>query len=1120
MSFQMKLMFVALTSLFVIGCSKNDSNPTNPTTSKSFSGPLFSLQSSNDTGLDFLNKLEDNPLNDNNILSFAHYFNGAGVAIGDINNDGLADVFFSGNEVSNKLFLNKGDFKFEDISEKAAINVNKKWSTGASMADINGDGFVDIYVCQYGPNKDRRNTLYINNGDLTFTEKAAEYGLDDGNESIQAAFFDFDKDGDLDCFVMNESKYVRIVHKIVFEELKDKNKLAAASSNMFRNDGGKFTKITEEAGMLAWNFGLGLCVSDINEDGWPDVYVANDYSVPDHMYINNGDGTFTDEIKERTKQISFFAMGLDVADFSNDGHVDIGSVDMATSDHFRGKTLMESMNIPIFWYYINKLNYPYQYMFNTLQLNNGEGKFNNVAHLSGMGQTEWSWAALFADFDNDGWKDYFVSNGFRRYSRDNDFMNEMSRRRAQNGGNIPLEMRKEMYDKMPEIKLPNQYFKNNGNLDFEEVASGMGLGKPSYSNGTAYGDLDNDGDLDMIVSNIDHPAFVYKNNAVEQGRGNWLQVDLKGENAKTILAGAKVTIETEKGIQFQELNPVRGYMGCQDPTLHFGVGELSQVEKVTVVWPDGKQQVQNNVKTNQRITITKSPSAAVAVAKISENENQFFKEINPSEIGVNATHVENEFDDFSLQILLPHRQSTAGPKVRTGDLNGDGLDDFFVCGAANQTSQLYFQKSNGTFELSATQPWTNESGCEDMDALFLDADKDGDLDIYIVSGGYEIPENSEFLTDRLYINFGKGNFKRVQVPTPKTSGFVAKSTDYDMDGDADIFIGGGTKNGRYPFSEKSYILRNEGRGFKDVTEEIAPELSNIGLVKDALWTDLNGDNQPDLVVVGEWMPITVFENNNGKFTNASAKYGTADLKGWWYSIAEADLNNDGNKDLIVGNIGLNNKFHPSKKKPFKVFANDFDKTGTCDVVLSKEYKGKLVPTRGKECSSDQMPFIDNKFPSYKEFANASLDDILGEKGMEEALKLEVNGFESIVLMNTGTGAFKEQSLPKFAQVAPIMGIIPEDIDKDGNMDLIIAGNMYGSEVETPRYDASDGLVLKGDGTGNFKPITVSSSGLYLPGNVKSIAKLKSPNGDLILAGNNDDKLQIFKIAKNGQLSMK
>ena len=1115
MNFQLKLVHFITLFIFFWSCN-NENSSTSHTNSKTSSEALFTLQDPSQTGIDFVNQLEDNPLSDNNILSFPHYYNGAGVAIGDINNDGLKDLFLCGNEVPNKLYLNKGEFKFEDISEKANINERKQWSTGASLVDINEDGWLDIYVCHYGPQKERKNVLYINNGDLTFTEKAAEYGLDDPNDSVQAAFFDFDKDGDLDCFVMNESKYTFMAHKIVFEELKNKKNLEAASSNLYRNDGGKFTKITEQAGMLKWNFGLGLCLSDINEDGWQDIYVGNDYSVPDNMYINNGDGTFTDEIKQRTKQISFYSMGVDIADFTNDGHVDIGSVDMASNDHFRGKTLMESMNTPVFWYYVNKLNYPYQYMYNSLQLNNGNGQFNNIAHMMGVGETEWSWAALFADFNNDGNKDYFVTNGHRRYARDNDFRKKMKEVRRKNGGTFPENQKREMYKKMPEIKLPNCFYKNNGDLTFEEMANKAGLGQPSYSNGTAYGDLDNDGDLDLVVNNIDHPAFIYKNNAVEQGRGNWLQIDLKSD---ADLTGTKVTIKTENGIQFQEWGPIRGYMGCHDPILQFGLGTIHQVEKIDVVWPNGKSKTISNIKANQRITIEKK-SADAPTPKIAKNEATFFNKINPFDLGINHRHIENEFDDFALQILLPHRQSVSGPKIRTGDLNSDNLEDFFVCGAANQSSQLYFQKPDGTFKLAPSQPWTNDSACEDMDALFLDADQDGNMDIYVVSGGYEMQPNSEILKDRLYINFGNGNFKRVKIAAPNTNGFVAKSADFDGDGDTDIFIGGGSKNARYPFPERSYILQNEGRGFKDITDKFAPELKNIGLIKDALWTDLNQDKFPELIVVGEWMPITIFENNKGTLTNASEKYGTADLKGWWYSIAEADLNKDGNKDFIIGNVGLNNKFHPTKKKPFRVFASDFDKTGTCDIVLSKEYQGRLVPTRGKECSTDQMPFIDRKFPTYTEFANASLEDILGKKGIEEALKLEVNGFESIVLMNTGNGSFTSSPLPKITQVAPVLSIVPEDIDQDGNTDLIIAGNIYGTEVETPRYDASDGLVLKGDGTGKFSPLSISESGLYLPGNVKSIAKLKSQKGNLLFAGVNDGPLQIFKLENQKRKAIK
>ncbi len=1127
MYIQKSLFIVA--ALLLLAPSCNENSVENKTGSQEPVGEgLFSLLPSSQTGIDFSNDLEEDVVTENNVLSYSHYYNGAGLAIGDVNNDGLPDVFFTGNEVPNRLYLNKGNLKFEDVTEKAGINPpNKYWSTGATMVDINDDGFQDIYVCQYGPYpaEQRQNLFFLNNGDLTFTEKAAAYGLNDGNESVQAAFFDYDKDGDLDCYIMNESKYAQIIYKTVFEDLKVKKNLEAASGKMFRNDGGHFTNVTEAAGMLQYGYGLGLSISDIDQDGWLDVYVANDYSVPDFMYINSGDGTFTDRQKEKTRQVSFYGMGCDIADYNNDGLPEIAVVDMASIDHFRSKTLMASMDTKGFWYFINDLGYQYQYMFNTFQLNNGNGTFSNVANLAGVAKSDWSWAALLADFDNDGWKDYFISTGYRRYSRDNDFRNEMKAVRDANGGTVPLSMRQKMYDKMPQIKLPNFIYKNNKDLTFKEVTEVWGMGELSYSNGAAYADLDLDGDLDLVTNNIDHEAFIYRNNTSEIGGSNYLRVQLRGKSPADMV-GPKVYIYAGDEMQYQESGTVRGYMGSMENTIHFGLGAYSQVDRVVVEWLDGTQTELTDVSVNQVIGVDQNmASAKPASAPVAKSFP--IAEVNPYSLGIGFEHQENPFNDFDKQVLLPHKQSTLGPKITVGDANGDGLDDFFVGGASGQAGKMYFQKPDGHFIENENQPWSKaDLECEDMDAALFDADGDGDLDLYIVSGGGGDMEGKESaLQDRVYINLdGKGTYGKVNNALPEmlTSGAVVKAADYDQDGDMDIFVGGGNQPGRYPYSSRSYILRFDRERLKyvDVTAEVAPGLENPGLVKDAMWTDLNGDKYPDLVMVGEWMPISLYINSKGVLENASQKYGTNELKGWWYSIEAADVDNDGDQDFIVGNLGHNGKFHASHKKPFKVFANDFDNNGTCDIVLSKEYKGKLVPTRGRQCSSDQMPFIKEKFPTFKDYANAGIEDILGKENLDASLKLEVTTFESIVLINNG-GSFSVSHLPNEAQIAPINGIICEDFDGDGNKDLLIAGNNFDTEVETPRYDAGTGLILKGDGQGHFAPVLSSSSGFYAPQNVKHIAiiRLAGTQDKLVLLAVNDSPLKVFKVKEKGLFTL-
>ncbi len=1089
--------------------------------------PLFTLLSPAETGIDFVNALHDDPTTDWNVLSYQYFYNGAGVAVGDIDNDGLSDLFFAANEEPNRLYRNKGNLQFEDITEKAGVNQGKKWSTGATMADVNADGFLDIYVGQAGPYKDakdRKNLLFINNGDGTFSEKAEEYGLADGNYTTQAAFFDYDKDGDLDCYVLNESKYAGVIFQTVFEDLKKKENMDAASGHLYRNDGGKFTKVTEQAGVLRYGYGLGLVVNDIDQDGWTDIYVANDYSVPDFMFINNGDGTFTDRIKEKTRQVSFFAMGCDIADINNDCLPEIAVVDMAAKDHFKDKTLMASMDIQGFWFFVETMGYQYQYMFNSLQLNNGNGSFSNIAALSGLLRSDWSWAAVLADFDLDGYKDYYISNGFRRYSRDNDFRREMAAIRDANGGTVPLNMREEVYKKMPEVIDPNFMFKNNGDLTFSDVSQPWGLAQPNYSNGCAYADLDNDGDLELILNNIDQEAFVYKNLAVEQKKGNFLTLQLKPKKTGASAFNARVTLYYgDHKRQYQEFHPVRGYEGSMDHYLHFGMESVSKVDKIRVEWLDGDVQEWKDVATNQRLTLDQSQGTA-AGAETAEKVSPPFREVDMNALKVNFRHVENAFDDFAKEVLLPHRQSTLGPGLAAGDINGDGLDDFYIGGAAGQSGVLYVQQADGTFLVNEHQPWAMDAAAEDMGALFFDAEGDGDPDLYVVSGGGgEMEAKPELLQDRLYINLdGKGRFAKVNaLPAMQSAGSIVKASDFDGDGDLDLFVGGGAVPGKYPYPSRSHLLRNDNKKFTDVTQEYAPDLMTPGMVKDAVFTDLNGDKSADLVLVGEWMPVSVYLNDKGKFRDATSEYGLENLKGWWYSIAAADLDGDGDQDFVLGNLGKNAKFYASREKPFNVFAGDFDKNNTCDIVLSKEYNGKLVPARGRQCSSEQMPFIKQKFPTYKDFASADLEDILGEKNLEEALHLEVTTFGSMMLINEGNGKFSEKYLPNLAQISPIKRIIAEDFNGDGQLDLLLVGNMYEAEVETPRYDAGNGLLMLGDGKGNFEPQPITRSGFFAPKNAKDMALLRTINGEkLLLVANNSDVPQAFRTGKSALLGMR
>jgi hypothetical protein len=1124
-------MMKALQLVFVIGVlgltSSCDSNKGQK--EEKSDTPLFSLISAEESGIDFVNTLESDPKTERNNLSFPHYYNGAGVAVGDINNDGLPDIFFSANEGKNTLYLNKGNFEFEDITEGSGLNPeNKKWSTGAVMADVNADGFLDIYVCQagyglYPDRKDRENLLFINNGDGTFKEEAKAYGLNDSNESTSAAFFDYDKDGDLDVYVLNESIYAMMLYKRVFDDLLLPGKLPQASGKLFRNDGETFTNVTKEAGLLNYGFGLGLVVADLNDDSWPDIYVSNDYSVPNFMYINNGDGTFTDELNKRTRQVPFYSMGTDIADLNNDGYLDIVSVDMAANDHIRDKTLMASMDVEGFSYFVNTLGYQFQYMFNAMQLNNGNGTFSNIAGLSGTLRTEWSWAPLLIDLDNDGWKDYLVTNGYRKYTRDNDFRRAMDKVRSENGGSIPMDMRDEMYDLAPEEKSKNLVFRNNKDLSFEDVSDDWGLGELSYSTGAAYADFDQDGDMDLVINNTDHPSFLFKNNAVEQQKGNYLQFTFSDKSPEAEFYNARIWLYQDDQVQLQEFNPTRGYESSVEPIIHFGLGANEQVDRVVVQWAGGKISEMKNVAANQRIVLNFDEATEGGFIAHQSLTEPYFEEVQAKDLGIEFVHRENLYDDFKTEILLPHRQSTLGPKIAVGDVNNDELEDFYVGGAKGQPGALYIQNATGTFELMDVQPpWNPDFEQEDMGAAFIDANADGRQDLFVASGGGgAFKPGSELLNNRFYVNipnpqqtvFAKAN--AFAAPMPSASNIVVPG-DLDGDGVDELFIGGAAVPGVYPYPERSYILKLNNFKYTDITEQVAPDLDSIGIVKAAKWCDLNADGQLDLVLAGEWMPIKIYINNGqGQLTDQSEAWGMLDTDGWWYSLETADINGDGKEDLIVGNLGLNSKFSASVKKPFHIFASDFDDRGQVDIVLSKEYKGKLVPARGRQCSSDQMPFIKEKFETYQDFATADLEDIYGDDQLEQALHRMCKTFASAVFLNTGNG-FERVELPTYAQMSPIQGIITEDVNQDGNLDLIVAGNMYNAEVETPRYDAGNGLLLIGKGDGTFDPVPGHQSGLFASLNVKDIKLVKGPNrSQLLVVANNNGPLQFFKV-KQGE----
>ncbi len=1076
--------------------------------------PLYTLLPSEKTNITFQNTSIETP---NRHLGFYDYFyNGSGVAIGDLNNDGLQDIFFAGNDTANKLYINEGDLTFKDISDQAQID-SGRWATGVTMIDINDDGFLDIYVCNSGPYLDDsvlRNQLFINNGDLTFTESAKAYGIDDASYSSQATFFDMDKDGDLDLFVMNHSllNYGRSVQEWENALInKPQDVYKRSCSTLYRNDGqGKFTDITEAAGLFRPGFGLGVAISDFDENGFLDIYVANDYFVPDYLFFNSGNGTFTESIKSKFSHTSFYSMGCDAADFNNDGLIDLAVVDMTPSDHYRSKTLMESMDVKRFDYLVEDRNFLPQYMFNTLNLNRGAGNFSEIAHMSGVAQTDWSWAALFADLDNDMHKDLVVTNGFKRDTKDRDWGRAVDARMEKEGRSP--EIYYEELQKAKSIPITNYVYKNNGSLNFEDKSKEWGFEDPSFSNGAAYGDLDNDGDLDLVVNNLERTAFVYRNNTSEKGITNFVQFELKaGANFNKAL-NSRIKLVAGGQEQLVEYSFVRGYLSGMQPLAHFGIGNSDKIDKVEITWPDGKITSIDNPQINKKHKIDRFNTSSTLVSN-KPNKGLFY-DITSQASELTYTHRENEYDDFAKEILLPHKQSTLGPALAVADVNGDGIQDFFVGGAKGQSGALYTQIGTRGLVPIDTNVFQQDAAFEDLGALFFDADGDGDMDLYVASGGGGDVMEVRMLQDRLYLNAGDGSFARSNRALPRITSSTASiaANDWDGDGDLDLFVGGRTTPGKYPLPPDSYLLENQNGIFKDVTATFGKELQKAGMITASCWSDLDGDGKQELIVVGEWTPVMVYSYTGNQFINSTESYGLSEDTGWWYSVEQGDFDNDGDMDLIAGNLGLNNKFHPNKDKPLHVFSHDFDDNGTLDIVLSKTYKGNLAPVRGKECSTEQMPFISEKFPMYSEFATSTLEDIYGAENLAAALHYQATTFASVYLENLGDGTFKSHRLPSEAQLAPIQDIVVWDFNKDGNLDIVIAGNMYNTEVETPSYDAGKGLFLQGNGDGSFTPIDkIAKSGLFMPKDVQDLSLLMLSGSDrpAILTANNNDALQLF-----------
>jgi hypothetical protein len=1097
---------------------------------------LFKRIPSSLSGIFFNNRIAEN--DSINPIDLEFIYNGGGIAAGDFNNDGLPDLYFTASTTSNKLYLNKDNLAFDDITEKAGVTGEGRWSNAASVVDINNDRLADIYVCatiKKNPEQ-RRNLLYINQGlnkegIPTFKEMAAEYHLADTSLSVQAAFFDYDNDGDLDMYLVTTKLAQRDAVQFMNRNFRDTSK--NDFDKLFRNDWNDtlkhpvFTDVSAQAGIVHHGYGLGVGIADINKDGWKDIYVTNDFFGSDLLYINNHNGTFTEKLKGICKHTSQNAMGNDIADINNDGLADIIAVDMNPEDNFRKKKNMMGNN---YFLYQNMMsgNYMLQYVRNTLQLNQGpvlnEGDsigdpvFSDISFLAGVAETDWSWSPSIADFDNDGNRDIIITNGYPRDVTDHDFA-------AFRQKSINIASKKYLIDLMPQIKVPNYAFKNSGDLKFTKVTTEWGMETPSFSNGAVYADLDNDGDLDYVINNINEEAFVYENtvNSKQKITKNYLSVKFKGEdkNINGIGAIAEIYYAGNK-MQVYENSPYRGYLSTVDNKAFFGLDTMKTIDSAVIKWDNGKRQVIPNVATNKLLTV----DIANATLPIITNEmvagTNLFTEVTAA-LGINYLNRDPDFNDFNKQRLLPHKLSEYGPALASGDVDGNGSDDIIIGGTGDYPANILLQQSNGKFITTLLPVIIGHDvrRPENMGILLFDADNDGDLDLYLASGSNEFAPGTKNYQDWFYSNDGKGNFTFNETAFPKnyTSKSCVKACDFDNDGDLDLFTGGRVLPGKYPLPVGSFIYRNDSKNgiitFTDVTNEVAPELKNIGLTCDALWTDFDNDGWTDLIITGEWMPVQFFKNKKGALDNISASSGINKVKGWWNSITAGDFDNDGDIDYMVGNLGENSFYRASHDYPVSIYAKDFDKNGGLDIITTvylPDENGilKEFPAQTRDDQVEQIPVLKKRFLTYKEFGKATFSDIFTKDELKDALKLQADYFESSYIENLGHGKFKLQALPVTAQLAPLYSMVADDFNHDGNLDVAINGNDFGTEVGNGRYDALNGLVLLGDGKGNFSPLSILQSGIYIPGNGKALIKCRGSNNSYLLAASqNNGPLKIF-----------
>lgn len=1077
---------------------------------------LFKELSPKETKISFSNTLSYE--NGVTVLEFEYMYNGAGVAVADFDQDGLQDIYFTGNMVSNTLYRNLGGFTFDDITKTAQVG-STNWSNGVAVTDINQDGFPDIYVCKGGPRSstgaERANLLFINNGvkngKLSFTEEAAAWGLSDESYSVQANFFDYDGDGDLDMYLLSNAL---VDFNRNTSRPKDRTGKAPSVDKLFRNNGDQtFTDISTVANIVIEGFGLGVEICDMNTDGWPDIYVSNDFLTDDLLYINQKDGTFVNQIDDYIQHLTFNGMGNDIADINNDGHMDIVVLDMLPPDNKRWKLTMMGNNYDAFQNSI-KDGYQPQYIRNTLQLNNGNGSFSEIGQIAGISATEWSWSALLADFDHDSKKDLFITNGYRQDITNLDFMVYGNRVSTMGTQEANLKQRQDELNKLPGIKLPNYMFKNVGNLQFEDISAKSGFTKSTYSNGSAYADFDNDGDLDLVINNIDDPAGIFMNNTKVDNTNFYMKFRFQGIVPNLEGIGSQVEIYYDNQLQKQYFTPYRGYLSTVENALHFGLGKVTMIDSIKVTWPNGNQQMLKDVTTNQEIILQQKDAVPIKKQNF-KMLPKLFQEVDS--IGLEFTHLENEFVDYKIQPLLPHMHSKNGPGMAVGDVNGDNLEDIYIGGAADQAGVLKVQKVDGTFQ-EISFPTEKH---EDMGVLFFDAEGDGDQDLYVVSGGSSHENGNTLYQDRIYQNDGSGNFSKVEaLPKSSISGSTVNAVDYDKDGDLDLFIGGRVRPGEYPMAPESVLLKNESTAskiqFKKDNQPINEVFMNLGMVTSALWTDFNNDSWADLIVVGEFMSIRFFQNTNGKLKEVTNQTGLKNTNGWWNSITSGDFDNDGDSDYILGNLGLNSRYKANPKEPLCIYASDYDKNGQIDPVMCYYINGKNYIAHSRNDLIDQINAMRVRFRTYSDYANATFEESFTKEEIASAHVVKSETFANSYLENLGDGKFQLTALPYKAQIAPMYGITVGDYNLDNNLDLLAIGNFYSGEVFTGRYDASIGWFLAGDGQGNFNPIDVNESGFFVRGDAKSQVNAFIGDQELTVSSINNGNLKTHAISTDRQ----